>query len=205
MFLVNFLIFVKNASNTYKKLHGKKEIIFPIYSLKCLLIRSLTYSVFFLSHFLRHSHQNPSPPPFSFVFNLLIAVPAAFKKWFYQFVFIPRFSNSSFPFPSKVKPLLLHLFLLNSIPKKNILLSAPHTYIFFWLFKMRKKTKISDGSPKLNASFFSRLFYSWFGPILQIGRKRPLTEHDLFELDTDNKCHFLTAQWEKLWLPAAES
>ncbi|KAL3108525.1 hypothetical protein niasHT_015447 [Heterodera trifolii] len=69
---------------------------------------------------------------------------------------------------------------------------------------MCKKTKIADGSPKLNASFFSRLFYSWFGPILQIGRKRPLTEHDLFELDTDNKCHFLTAQWEKLWLPAAE-
>ncbi|KAL3088142.1 hypothetical protein niasHS_009428 [Heterodera schachtii] len=70
------------------------------------------------------------------------------------------------------------------------------------------KNKKPDNSPKLNANFFSLLFYSWFGPIFKIGQKRPITENDLFELSTDNKCHFfsnfLTAQWEKQWLPAVE-
>ncbi|KAL3125413.1 hypothetical protein niasHT_009862 [Heterodera trifolii] len=75
------------------------------------------------------------------------------------------------------------------------------------------KNKKPDNSPKLNANFFSLLFYSWFGPIFKIGQKRPITENDLFELSTDNTnatsvregiSNFLTAQWEKQWLPAVE-
>ncbi|KAL3097151.1 hypothetical protein niasHS_002867 [Heterodera schachtii] len=42
------------------------------------------------------------------------------------------------------------------------------------------KNKKPDNSPKLNANFFSLLFYSWF------------------------VSNFLTAQWEKQWLPAVE-
>lgn len=50
-------------------------------------------------------------------------------------------------------------------------------------------------TPEANASFCSKLFFSWFDAILWEGWKKPLASSDLYDLDLPDRCGLL---YEKL-------
>ncbi|KAJ7591654.1 multidrug resistance-associated ABC transporter [Mycena floridula] len=50
--------------------------------------------------------------------------------------------------------------------------------------------------PEDGASYFSRLFFSWLDPLLDVGFSRPLQEDDLWQLPRDRQTDALTAKFE---------
>ncbi|XP_066556292.1 ATP-binding cassette sub-family C member 2 [Amia ocellicauda] len=55
-------------------------------------------------------------------------------------------------------------------------------------------------NPERNASFFSRITYSWFASVIALGYKRPLQREDLFELCDDNSSNTVCPAFEKHWM-----
>ncbi|NWV84193.1 MRP1 protein, partial [Dasyornis broadbenti] len=50
-----------------------------------------------------------------------------------------------------------------------------------------------------NASFFSKLTYSWFSRVISLGYKKSLERHDLFELNVDDSPYSVCPNFEKQW------
>nr|XP_055169819.1 ATP-binding cassette sub-family C member 2-like isoform X3 [Nyctereutes procyonoides] len=54
-------------------------------------------------------------------------------------------------------------------------------------------------NPEKNASFFSRMTYSWFSRIIVLGYKKPLEREDLFELNESDSSYIVCPIFEKQW------
>ncbi|XP_057553345.1 multidrug resistance-associated protein 1-like isoform X5 [Hippopotamus amphibius kiboko] len=54
-------------------------------------------------------------------------------------------------------------------------------------------------SPEKDASFFSKMTYSWFSRIIILGYKKPLEREDLFELNESDSSYTVCPIFEKQW------
>ncbi|XP_048349014.1 multidrug resistance-associated protein 1-like isoform X2 [Sphaerodactylus townsendi] len=54
-------------------------------------------------------------------------------------------------------------------------------------------------SPETNASFFSKITYSWYSRIITLGYKKPLEREDLFELNENDSSYVVCPDFEKHW------
>ncbi|XP_053903187.1 multidrug resistance-associated protein 1-like [Malaclemys terrapin pileata] len=54
-------------------------------------------------------------------------------------------------------------------------------------------------SPEANASFFSKITYSWYSRIITLGYKKPLEREDLFELNESDSPYTVCPNFEKHW------
>ncbi|XP_076974835.1 multidrug resistance-associated protein 1-like isoform X1 [Tamandua tetradactyla] len=54
-------------------------------------------------------------------------------------------------------------------------------------------------SPEKNASFFSKVTYSWFSRVIILGYKKPLEREDLFELNESDSSYTVCPIFEKQW------
>nr|XP_025851487.1 multidrug resistance-associated protein 1-like [Vulpes vulpes] len=57
----------------------------------------------------------------------------------------------------------------------------------------------SKCNPEKNASFFSRMTYSWFSRVIVLGYKKPLEREDLFELNESDSSYIVCPIFEKQW------
>ncbi|XP_025064482.1 multidrug resistance-associated protein 1-like isoform X2 [Alligator sinensis] len=54
-------------------------------------------------------------------------------------------------------------------------------------------------SPEENASFFSKVTYSWYSRVITLGYKKPLEREDLFELNESDSPYTVCPNFEKQW------
>ncbi|OAY74964.1 ABC transporter C family member 2 [Ananas comosus] len=57
--------------------------------------------------------------------------------------------------------------------------------------------------PERHASIFSRIFFSWMTPLMQQGYKRPVTEKDVWKLDTWDQTETLFGRFQRCWAEEA--
>uniref|UniRef100_A0A6V7QY80 ABC-type xenobiotic transporter n=1 Tax=Ananas comosus var. bracteatus TaxID=296719 RepID=A0A6V7QY80_ANACO len=57
--------------------------------------------------------------------------------------------------------------------------------------------------PERHASIFSRTFFSWMTPLMQQGYKRPVTEKDVWKLDTWDQTETLFGRFQRCWAEEA--
>jgi ATP-binding cassette subfamily C (CFTR/MRP) protein 1 len=60
-------------------------------------------------------------------------------------------------------------------------------------------------SPEINASFPSKMLFSWFDGTIKRGWKNPLKEGDLYDLDPESSCKRVMAVWTKHWQQQSDS
>ncbi|CAM8996206.1 unnamed protein product [Rhodiola kirilowii] len=53
--------------------------------------------------------------------------------------------------------------------------------------------------PERHVNIFSRIFFAWMNPLMQLGYKRPLTEKDIWKLDTWDRTETLNNSFQKYW------
>ncbi|KAG2290989.1 hypothetical protein Bca52824_037658 [Brassica carinata] len=53
--------------------------------------------------------------------------------------------------------------------------------------------------PERHASLFDRIFFSWLNPLMTLGSKRPLTEKDVWNLDTWDRTETLMRSFQRSW------
>ncbi|KAG8385226.1 hypothetical protein BUALT_Bualt03G0020100 [Buddleja alternifolia] len=53
--------------------------------------------------------------------------------------------------------------------------------------------------PERQANIFSKITFAWMSPIMQLGYKRPLTEKDVWKLDTWDRTETLNDSFQKSW------
>ncbi|KAL9271615.1 ABC transporter C family member 1-like protein, partial [Drosera capensis] len=54
--------------------------------------------------------------------------------------------------------------------------------------------------PERHANIISRIFFSWMDPLLKLGAKRPLTEKDIWKLDTWDQTETLYSRFQPCWV-----
>ncbi|KAL5097024.1 hypothetical protein RYX36_001351 [Vicia faba] len=58
--------------------------------------------------------------------------------------------------------------------------------------------------PERRASLLSRILFSWMNPIMKLGYERPLTEKDIWKLDTWERTEELNSKFQKCWAKESE-
>ncbi|KAG6642050.1 ABC transporter C family member 2-like [Carya illinoinensis] len=53
--------------------------------------------------------------------------------------------------------------------------------------------------PERRGSVFSKIFFSWMNPIMKLGYERPLTEKDVWKLDTWDRTETLKNKFQRCW------
>lgn len=53
--------------------------------------------------------------------------------------------------------------------------------------------------PERNANIFSRITFSWMGPLMKMGYRKPLTEKDIWKLDTWDRTETLNSKFQSCW------
>ncbi|XP_044496374.1 ABC transporter C family member 12-like isoform X2 [Mangifera indica] len=53
--------------------------------------------------------------------------------------------------------------------------------------------------PERNASILSRIYFGWMTPLMQLGYKKPITENDVWKLDTWDRTEILTEKFQRSW------
>ncbi|KAK8931125.1 ABC transporter C family member 2 [Platanthera zijinensis] len=53
--------------------------------------------------------------------------------------------------------------------------------------------------PERHANLFSRIFFSWITPLMELGYKRPITEKDVWKLDSWDDTETLNSRFQKFW------
>ncbi|GFP81214.1 ABC transporter c family member 2 [Phtheirospermum japonicum] len=53
--------------------------------------------------------------------------------------------------------------------------------------------------PERHVNIFSKIIFSWMNPIMELGYKRPLTEKDVWKLDTWDRTETLNDSFQKSW------
>ncbi|XP_059668420.1 ABC transporter C family member 12-like [Cornus florida] len=53
--------------------------------------------------------------------------------------------------------------------------------------------------PERHANMFSRIYFGWITPLMQQGFKRPITEKDVWKLDTWDQTETLNTKFQKCW------
>ncbi|XP_042515081.1 ABC transporter C family member 2-like [Macadamia integrifolia] len=54
--------------------------------------------------------------------------------------------------------------------------------------------------PERHANIFSRIFFGWMTPLMQLGYKRPITEEDVWKLDAWDRTETLYNKFQRCWL-----
>lgn len=54
--------------------------------------------------------------------------------------------------------------------------------------------------PERHVNLFSKIFFTWMTPLMQLGYKRPITEKDVWKLDTWDDTETLYSKFQKCWL-----
>ncbi|KAF3450335.1 hypothetical protein FNV43_RR06415 [Rhamnella rubrinervis] len=54
-------------------------------------------------------------------------------------------------------------------------------------------------SPERHANLFSRITFSWMNPLMKLGYRRPITEKDVWKLDTWDRTETLNAKFQRCW------
>ncbi|KAJ3693574.1 hypothetical protein LUZ60_009054 [Juncus effusus] len=54
--------------------------------------------------------------------------------------------------------------------------------------------------PERRVSIFSRIFFSWMTPLMQLGYKKPITEKDIWKLDTWDQTETLYNRFQQRWI-----
>ncbi|KAL8138386.1 LOW QUALITY PROTEIN: hypothetical protein V2J09_004387 [Rumex salicifolius] len=54
--------------------------------------------------------------------------------------------------------------------------------------------------PERHVSIFSKIFFSWMHPLMKLGYKRPLTEKDVWKLDTWDRTETLYSNFQRSWV-----
>ncbi|KAI0495107.1 hypothetical protein KFK09_025254 [Dendrobium nobile] len=54
--------------------------------------------------------------------------------------------------------------------------------------------------PERHVNIFSKIFFSWITPLMQLGFKRPITEKDVWKLDSWDESETLNSRFQKFWL-----
>ncbi|XP_072993744.1 ABC transporter C family member 2-like isoform X1 [Typha latifolia] len=58
--------------------------------------------------------------------------------------------------------------------------------------------------PERHANIFSKIFFSWMTPLMQQGYKRPITEKDVWKLDSWDETETLNSRFQKCWTEEAQ-
>ncbi|XP_075086770.1 ABC transporter C family member 2 isoform X1 [Nicotiana tabacum] len=58
--------------------------------------------------------------------------------------------------------------------------------------------------PERHANIFAKITFSWMNPLMQLGYKRPLTEKDVWKLDTWDRTETLNNSFQKSWAEEAQ-
>ncbi|GLT64997.1 hypothetical protein SLA2020_374550 [Shorea laevis] len=53
--------------------------------------------------------------------------------------------------------------------------------------------------PERHVNIFSKIFFSWMSPLMKLGSKRPITEKDVWKLDTWDRTETLNEKFQKCW------
>ncbi|GLT64996.1 hypothetical protein SLA2020_374540 [Shorea laevis] len=53
--------------------------------------------------------------------------------------------------------------------------------------------------PERHVNIFSRIFFSWMSPLMKLGYKQPITEKDVWKLDTWDRTETLNEKFRKCW------
>ncbi|KAI3680994.1 hypothetical protein L6452_35774 [Arctium lappa] len=62
--------------------------------------------------------------------------------------------------------------------------------------------ELADGEqicPERHTNIISNIFFAWMDPLMSLGYKRPLTEKDIWKLDTWDQTEMLNTSFEKCW------
>ncbi|POO04135.1 hypothetical protein TorRG33x02_004390 [Trema orientale] len=55
-------------------------------------------------------------------------------------------------------------------------------------------------SPERHANIISRIFFSWMNPLMKLAYQRPITEKDVWKLDTWDRAETLNAKFQRCWV-----
>lgn len=58
--------------------------------------------------------------------------------------------------------------------------------------------------PERNASILSRTYFGWMTPLLQLGYKKPITEKDVWKLDTWDQTKILIEKFQRCWIEESQ-
>ncbi|KAJ9691129.1 hypothetical protein PVL29_013349 [Vitis rotundifolia] len=58
--------------------------------------------------------------------------------------------------------------------------------------------------PERHANIFSRITFGWMNPIMQLGSKRPITEKDVWKLDSWDQTETLNNNFQRCWAEEAQ-
>ncbi|KDP34963.1 hypothetical protein JCGZ_09251 [Jatropha curcas] len=58
--------------------------------------------------------------------------------------------------------------------------------------------------PERHVNVFSRIVFTWMNPIMKLGYKRPLTEKDIWKLDTWDRTETLNNRFQKCWVEESQ-
>ncbi|KAJ8758792.1 hypothetical protein K2173_000513 [Erythroxylum novogranatense] len=53
--------------------------------------------------------------------------------------------------------------------------------------------------PERRANIISKIFFAWMGPLMKLGYKRPITDKDIWKLDTWDRTETLNNRFQKCW------
>ncbi|XP_066475389.1 multidrug resistance-associated protein 1-like [Tiliqua scincoides] len=65
--------------------------------------------------------------------------------------------------------------------------------------RLRPFSSPKKGSPEENASFFSKITYSWYTRVITLGYKKPLEKDDLLDLKKSDSPYVVCPDFEKQW------
>ncbi|KAG0501841.1 hypothetical protein HPP92_001913 [Vanilla planifolia] len=58
--------------------------------------------------------------------------------------------------------------------------------------------------PEKHANIISRIFFSWMTPLMELGYRRPITEKDVWKLDSWDETETLYSRFHKFWLEESQ-
>ncbi|KAL5771882.1 hypothetical protein ACOSQ2_011806 [Xanthoceras sorbifolium] len=58
--------------------------------------------------------------------------------------------------------------------------------------------------PERHASIFSRIYFGWITPLMQLGYRKPITEKDVWKLDTWDRTETLIEKFQRCWIKESQ-
>ncbi|KAL5577347.1 hypothetical protein UlMin_019046 [Ulmus minor] len=126
----------------------------------------------------------------SAVLNLILSVPDSYNGYaFYLYI------------SAVVCQVLFGILLVSYVPKLD-------PYLGYVVLQPESLDDVEyealpDGEqicPERHVNIFSRLYFLWMTPLMQKGYKRPITEKDLWKLDTWDQTETLIRKFQKCWV-----
>ncbi|KAI9198325.1 hypothetical protein LWI28_013908 [Acer negundo] len=58
--------------------------------------------------------------------------------------------------------------------------------------------------PERHSSIFSRIYFGWITPLMQLGYRKPITEKDVWKLDTWDRTEILIEKFQRCWVKESQ-